>query len=589
MPDSRIVKSQRLWWKEALVYQIYPASFRDTNEDGHGDVRGITNSLEYLKTLGVDVIWISPIYKSPQVDMGYDISDYKDIDPKYGTLEDVDELIAQLGQRDMKLMMDLVVNHTSDQHPWFLESRSSAGSLKRSWYIWKKGKKDKEGILHPPNNWCRTLDTTESAWEWDERTQEYYLSIFSAGQPDLNWESLDVRAAVHDVMRFWLDRGVCGFRMDVIDHISKVQSFPDAKATIAGQFYQPGDEFFANGPRLDEFLHEMRKVLDEYDTITVGEMPFVNSEEEIIRTVGLQGSLNMIFLFELLNVDNQPGGSKWSYQEWTASDMARIHQHTQRLMIEKDGWNAIFCENHDSPRAISRFADDSDEWREYAAKMLCTKHTTLGGTEYIYQGEELGMRNIPADWPIAEYKDIETQKYWEAANKQYANNYRKLEYVQKLIQLKARDHTRTPMQWDASSNAGFCKEGVKPWMRINDDYPHVNVEAQLRDPQSVLSYWKRCIEFRKSNKDVFVYGGFEILDSENKDVVAFLRFSAEECWITITNFSGKYLEWSGFGDVEVEEWVIGNYPLETHHDGSGRAISLKPWEGVIGKCMGLKR
>lgn len=284
----------------------------------------------------------------------------------------------------------------------------------RDWYIWKKGRKDKEGKSLPPNNWCRTLDTTESAWEWDEKTQEYYLSIFSAEQPDLNWESVDVRAAVHDVMRFWLNRGVCGFRLDVIDHISKVQSFPDAQPSIAGQYFQPGGEFFANGPRLDEFLHEMRQVLDEYDTITVGEMPFVNSEEEIIRTVGLQGSLNMIFLFELLNVDNQPGRSKWSYQEWTASDMARIHEHTQRLMIAKDGWNAIFCENHDSPRAISRFADDSDEWRVYAAKMLCTKHTTLGGTEYIYQGEELGMRNIPAGWPIEEYKDIETQKYWKA-------------------------------------------------------------------------------------------------------------------------------------------------------------------------------
>lgn len=258
------------------------------------------------------------------------------------------------------------------------------------------------------------MDTTESAWEWDEKSQEYYLSIFSREQPDLNWESEEVREAVHDIMRFWLDRGVSGFRMDVIDHISKVQSFPDAKTAIPGQYFQPGGEFFANGPRMDEFLHEMRQVLDEYDTITVGEMPFINDEDEIIRTVGLQGSLNMIFLFELLNLDNQPGHSKWSYQEWSASDMARIHERTQLLMIEKDGWNAIFCENHDSPRSISRFADDSDEWRETAAKMLCTKHTTLGGTEYIYQGEELGMRNIPPDWPISEYKDIETQRYWKA-------------------------------------------------------------------------------------------------------------------------------------------------------------------------------
>ncbi|KAH6641956.1 alpha-glucosidase [Boeremia exigua] len=576
MAKPGVVKSKRLWWKESVVYQIYPASFRDTNHDGHGDVRGITESLNYLKTLGV--------YKSPQIDMGYDISDYKDIDPKYGTLADVDELISELRQRDMKLMMDLVVNHTSDQHDWFLESRSGTNSLKRDWYIWRKGKKDLDGNIHPPNNWCRTLDTTESAWEWDQKSQEYYLSIFSREQPDLNWESEDVREAVHDIMRFWLDRGVSGFRMDVIDHISKVQSFPDAKTVIPGQDYQPGGEYFANGPRMDEFLHEMRQVLDNYDTITVGEMPFINDEDEIIRTVGLQGSLNMIFLFELLNLDNQPGHSKWSYQEWSASDMARIHERTQLLMIEKDGWNAIFCENHDSPRSISRFADDSDEWREKAAKMICTKHTTLGGTEYIYQGEELGMRNIPPDWPITEYKDIETQRYWRAASHQYANNYRKLDYARRLIQLKARDHTRTPMQWDASSNAGFCKEGVKPWMRVNDDYHYVNVQAQAENPQSVLSYWKRCIELRKTHKDVFVYGGFEILDSKNKDVVAFRRFSAEESWITITNFTGNHLEWSGFGNHTVKEWIIGNYPLSDHRIGAGHTIDLKPWEGTIGKC-----
>ncbi|CAE6996707.1 hypothetical protein P3342_000429 [Pyrenophora teres f. teres] len=585
MSKLDVVKTERLWWKESVVYQIYPASFRDTNDDGHGDVRGIVEALDYLKNLGVDVIWLSPIYKSPQIDMGYDISDYKDIDPKYGTLADVDELIAKLGQRDMKLMMDLVVNHTSNQHPWFLESRSSTDNPKRDWYIWKKGKVDKDGKLGPPNNWCRILDTTESAWNWDENRQEYFLSLFSPEQPDLNWECTDVRAAVHDVIRFWLDRGVRGFRMDVIDHISKVQDFPDAEDTIPGQRLQPGNVFYANGPRLNEYLHEIRQVLNEYDTITVGEMPFINDEDEIIHTVGIQGSLNMLFLFKLLNMDNQPGRSKWSYQEWDATDIARIHERTQRLMIDRDGWNAIFCENHDTPRSVSRFADDSEEWRDYAAKMLCTKHTTLGGTEYIYQGEELGMRNIPADWPITEYKDIETQNYWKAASKQYANNWRKLEYAQKMIQLKARDHTRTPMQWDSTPNAGFCKENVKPWMRVNDDYPRINVLAQLDNPLSVFSYWKQCLSFRKKHKDVFVYGGFEILDPQNRDVVAFRRFSEDECYVTVTNFTGKYLEWSGLGNYKVEEWVIGNHPLGPHNDNPGSStLSLRPWEGIIGRC-----
>ncbi|KAM3071675.1 hypothetical protein ACMFMG_009547 [Clarireedia jacksonii] len=576
MPGLEVIKSEQVWWKESVVYQIYPASFRDTNGDGHGDVRGITEALDYLKTLGV--------YKSPQVDMGYDVSDYKDIDPKYGTLADVDELIAQLKERNMKLMMDLVVNHTSNQHSWFLESRSSTNNPKRDWYIWKKGRVNKDGKIDPPNNWCRTLDTTQPAWGWDEKTQEYYLSLFSPEQPDLNWENTDVRAAVHDIVRFWLDRGVGGFRMDVIDHISKVQTFPDAKNSIPGQLLQPGNEFFANGPRLYEFLGEIRKVLNEYDTITVGEMPFINNEDEIIRTVGIQGPLNMIFLFTLLNMDNQPGRSKWSYQEWDATDMARVHERTQRLMIDRDGWNAVFCENHDTPRGVSRFADDSEQWREYAAKMLCTKHTTLGGTEYIYQGEELGMRNIPPDWPITEYKDIETQNYWKAASKQYANNWRKLEYARKMIQFKARDHTRTPMQWDSSPNAGFCKEGVTPWMKVNDDYPRVNVLAQLDNPRSVFSYWKRCLEFRKEHKEVFVYGGFEILDKQNRDVVAFRRFSKDESYVTVTNFTGKYLEWSGLGDHKVEDWVIGNYPLDAYNNKQGRTLSLRPWEGIIGRC-----
>ncbi|CAD0111483.1 unnamed protein product [Aureobasidium uvarum] len=472
--------------------------------------------------------------------MGYDISDYMDIDGRYGSLIDVDELIAQLKKRDMKLMMDLVVNHTSDQ---------------RGWYFWKKGKIDTDGKRLPPNNWCRILDTTKSAWQWDEETQEYYLSLFSPEQPDLNWDNPNVRAAVHDILRFWLNRGVCGFRMDVIDHISKVQSFPDADRTIPGQYCQPGNAYYANGPRLHEFLHEMKAVLDEYDTITVGEMPFVNDEDEIIRTVGMQGSLNMIFLFKILNMDNEPGQSKWSYHEWDATDMKRIHDQTQRLMIERGGWNAIFTENHDGPRSISRFADDSDQWRDFAAKMLCTKSITLGGTEYIYQGQELGMRNIPSDWSIDEYKDVESQSYWRA----------------------------TPMQWSAAPNAGFSKSHVKPWMRVNDDYPNVNVVRQLADPDSVLSYWKRCLKFRREHKEVFIYGGFEILDPEDKDVVAFRRFSEHESFVTVTNFTGKHLKWSGLGEIKIKEWVIGNYELESHNESPGKIVKLRPWEGIIGR------
>ncbi|KAI0163953.1 alpha-glucosidase [Xylariaceae sp. FL1272] len=578
MPENASSYGERRWWKESIVYQIYPASFQDSNDDGFGDIKGITQRVGYLHNLGANVIWLSPIYKSPQVDMGYDISDYKDIDPKYGTLGDIDELIAKLREHDMKLMMDLV-------HPWFLESRSSPDSPKRGWYFWRKGRITKDGKHLPPNNWCGILDTTQSAWHWDEKTQEYYLALFSAEQPDLNWDNDDVRAAVHDILRFWLSRGVGGFRMDVIDHISKVQSLDDAKKTIPGQYFQPGNEFYANGPRLHEFLGEMRKVIDEYDTITVGEMPFINDEDEIIRTVGMQGALNMVFLFKLLCLDNEPGQSKWSYHEWDATEMKRIHERTQRLMIDRNGWNAIFTENHDSPRSISRFADDSDEWRHYAAKMLCTKSCTLGGTVYIYQGQEIGMRNIPDSWSMKQYKDIETQRYWQAAKKQYANNWRKQDYARKLIGLKARDHTRTPMQWDNSANAGFCSEDTKPWMRVNDDYPLVNVERQKDDPESVMSYWQRCLKFRQDHKDVIIYGDFEIIDPEDKDIVSFRRFTDKESFVTITNFTGKELEWTGLGDIKVKEWVIGNYPLDHHNKSKDdKVVKLRPWEGVIGKC-----
>ncbi|KAH9909324.1 alpha-glucosidase [Xylariomycetidae sp. FL2044] len=581
MPKAGVDDSERKWWKESVVYQIYPASFQDTNDDGYGDIKGITKRLDYLKDLGV--------YKSPQIDMGYDIADYKDVDPMYGTLEHVDELIAKLRDRDMKLMMDLVVNHTSDQHPWFLESRSSKDNPKRPWYFWRKGRTTPDGKRLPPNNWCRILDTTQSAWQWDEHTQEYYLSLFSPQQPDLNWDHDEVPEAVHDILRFWLERGVCGFRMDVIDHISKDQSLPDAKKSIPGQYYQPGNEFYANGPRLYEFLHDMRKVLDEYDTITVGEMPFINDEDEIIRTVGMQGPLDMVFLFKLLSLDNEPGQSKWSYHEWDATDMKRIHERTQRLMIDHRGWNAVFTENHDSPRSISRFADDSDEWRGYAAKMLCTKAISLGGTEYVYQGQELGMRNLPEDWPIDEYKDIESQQYWTAAQKQYANNHRKIDYARKLLQLKARDHSRSPMQWDPTANAGFTSSHTKPWMRVNDDFPYINAAKQQKDPESVWSYWKRLLEFRKEHKDVFIYGDFAVIDPEDKDVVSFRRFSDSDTYVTVTNFTGKNLQWAGLGDIRVKEWIVGNYPLEAHnaalgHSEKGDIVTLRPWEGLIGKC-----
>ncbi|KAF2473650.1 alpha-glucosidase-like protein maltase [Lindgomyces ingoldianus] len=562
------------WWKEAVVYQIYPASFLDTNGDGWGDVPGITKKLDYLKDLGVDVIWVSPIYKSPQADMGYDIADYEDIDPIYGTLADVDNLIQEIKKRGMKLLMDLVVNHTSDQHSWFLSSRSSKSSPKRDWYIWKPPKYDSAGNRIPPNNWAMILGEANSAWTWDSTTQEYYLSLFTSEQPDLNWENPSVRTAVHNILRFWLDRGASGFRMDVINLISKVQSFPDAPVSVPTHTYQPGDKFYANGPRLHEYLREInREVLAKYDTLTVGEMPFVRDDDEILRVVGAtSNSLNMIFAFDL-----------------DARDIGKIVNRLQRLMIERDGWNAVFCENHDQPRSVSRYTDDSDEWREYGAKLLCLMQTTLSGTLYVYQGEEIGMRNVPAEWMPEEYKDIESVNFWKKCNEMYPGNEEKLALARKILQKKARDNARTPVQWDASPHAGFTLPSSTSWMRVNDDYKTINAAAQLGNPSptpgtlSVHAFWKRALVNRKNNKNVFVYGDFELLDPDHAQVVAYKRWGADEAFVTVLNFSRENVSWKGIGRFKVKKWVAGNY------DESGlekkeisESVTLRPWEGLLG-------
>jgi oligo-1,6-glucosidase len=422
------------WWKEACVFQIYPASFQSTGAGsvpGWGDIKGITSRLDYLKHLGIDVLWVSPIFKSPQADMGYDISDYKDIDPRYGTLDDVDELIAGLKKRGMKLVMDLVVNHTSDQHDFFVESRSSKQNPKRDWYHWQPAKYDKDGNRQPPNNWAMILGEANSAWTWDETTNMYYLSLFTAEQPDLNWENPAVREAVHDVLRFWLERGASGYRMDVINHISKVPGYPDAPIQSPNSKYQPGYKMYCNGPRMHEYLHSMYKdVISKYDAMTVGEMPFVNDVDDIIKAVGAdREELNEIFIFDIVNVDNDETGFRMTLRDIDVAEIREITNKWQRTMIERNGWNSVFIENHganhprnayrqgltmetDNPRSVSRYTDDNEKYRDLGAKLLCLMQTTLGGTLYVYQGEELGMKNMPIEYGPEEYLDIESQNYW---------------------------------------------------------------------------------------------------------------------------------------------------------------------------------
>ncbi|MCJ1227789.1 hypothetical protein MMC12_004448 [Toensbergia leucococca] len=574
---------QHRWWKESVIYQIYPSSFLDSNGDGWGDVKGITSKLDYLKKLGVDI--------SPQADMGYDIADYKAIDPIYGTIQDVDDLIAELKQRDMKLMMDLVVNHTSDQHAWFLESRSSLDNPKRSWYIWKKPKRDSAGKPLPPNNWSQILGEANSAWTYDEKTDEYYLSLFTPEQPDLNWENPEVRAAVHDVMDFWLARGACGYRMDVINLISKVQSFPDAEPVLGKEHkYHPGRKYYVNGPRMHEYLQEInQKVLTKHNAITVGEMPGVSDIDEVLRSVGSKsGELNMIFIFDVVDIDNVPGSVRMTLHKWNVKELRRIQTKWQRAMIERDGWNSVFLENHDNPRSVSRYTDDSDVYRDYGAKLLSLMQTTLAGTIFVYQGEELGMRNVPKEWDPEEYKDIESINFWKKSKALYSVNSQKMSEAQEVLIKKARDHARTPMQWDDGPNAGFCAESVKPWMRVNDDYKQVNAEKQVAaagsDDLSVWQFWQRGLANRKVHKDVFVYGDFQSVGVDSDDVFAYTR-TGESGWsgLVVLNFSGKNVEWAIPAESKVQVWVVGNYKGKPEKGLEG-VIELRPWEGILGRC-----
>ena len=481
------------------------------------------------------------------------------------------------------------------QHPWFLESRSSLDNPKRSWYIWKKPRRAPDGSPLPPNNWAQILGEANSAWTYDKKTDEYYLSLFTPEQPDLNWENDDVRAAIWDIMHFWLRRGVCGYRMDVINLISKDQRFPDADPVLGPDAkFHPGSKYYVNGPRLHEFLKQMnREVLSKYDAITVGEMPGVSDIDEVLRSVGSKaGELNMIFIFDIVDIDNEPGKVRFTLHPWSVKDVRRILSKWQRAMIERDGWNSVFLENHDNPRSVSRYCDDSDQWREYGAKMLALMQTTLAGTLYVYQGEELGMRNVPKSWSIEEeYKDVEAVNYWKKSKKLYGDDPEKLAKAREVLERKARDHSRTPVQWGAGPNAGFCDDGVKPWMRVNDDYREVNAQRQLvdegesGDSMSVFHFWQRGLANRKAHKDVFVYGDFHGVGPDSEHVFAYVRTGEEGGkWLIVLNFTGGEAQWLIPDDIMMEGWMAGNYTNGKPDKQLSGNIVLKPWEGILGKC-----
>ncbi|MET3847754.1 alpha-glucosidase [Paenibacillus sp. OAE614] len=550
---------ERTWWKEAVVYQIYPRSFKDSDGDGVGDIQGIVSKLDYLQELGVDVIWLSPVYKSPNDDNGYDISDYFEIMDEFGTMQDWTQLLDGLHERGMKLLMDLVVNHTSDEHAWFAESRSSRDNPYRDYYIWRLGK----GGNMPPNNWRSFF--SGSAWKYDDTTGEYYLHLFSKKQPDLNWDNPKLRQSVYEMMTFWLDKGVDGFRMDVINLISKVPGLPDDGEDGLGD----GSPYFMNGPHVHDYLREMNEqVLSKYDVMTVGETPGVSVEEALKYTGADRKELQMVFQFEHMDVD-AGDGDKWTVVPWTLQKLRGV-LHKWQTGLAEDGWNSLYLNNHDQPRMVSRFGNDG-KYRIPSAKMLATLLHTLKGTPYIYQGEELGMTNIQFN-SIEDYRDIEILNMYE---ERVTQGNADPGTIMEAIHAKGRDNARTPMQWNDGPNAGFTTG--TPWIRINPNYKEINAEASMSDPDSVFHYYQRLIALRKQNP-VMVYGDYQLLLQDNEQIYAYTRTLGEVIWLIALNFSesAAILELDDRYSGMKRELIIGNYP----EDGM-EPERLRPYEARV--------
>ncbi|POS86920.1 glycoside hydrolase [Erysiphe pulchra] len=562
----------RAWWKESSVYQIYPASFKDSNNDGLGDIPGIISKLDYIKSLGIDIVWTCPIFASPQVDYGYDISNYKDIYPPYGTLADVDELIKGCHDRGMKILMDLVVNHTSDQHVWFQESKKSKSNEYRDFYMWRKPKYNINGERQPPNNWAAAWGG--SAWKYDETTDEYYLHLFAPEQPDLNWENPKVRNAVHDIIHFWLKRGADGFRMDVINFISKVPELPDAEVVHPHTPWQPGQKYFACGPRLHEYLNAIGKILKEYNAFSVGEMPFVDDPKEIIKAVASdRDELKMIFHFEIVDMDLGDLG-KFYPRQWKMSKLKSIVNKWQKFMIDNKGWNANYLENHDQSRSISRWGSDALEHRVVCAKMFATFLALQSGTVFIYQGQEIGMINIPKERDISEYRDIETLNAWNDMMRDYPDDKELHRITMEEIQKKSRDNARTPMQWDKSKFAGFSTK--TPWQRENESYLTINAASQVGVKDSVFEHWASLLRLRKKYVDLLIYGDFEMVDNENEDVFAYLRKFENQKVLIVANFRSQEISWKipdGL-DLQKDKILISNYEISLN----GELLNLRPFE-----------
>ena len=555
---------EKRWWKESVVYQIYPRSFCDSNGDGIGDLNGITSKLDYLKELGVDVIWLSPVYKSPNDDNGYDISDYQDIMDEFGTMEDFDRMLATAHEKGIKIMMDLVVNHTSDEHKWFIESRKSTDNPYRDYYIWRPAKED--GSL--PNNWGSCF--SGPAWEYDKTTDMYFLHLFSKKQPDLNWDNPAVRHEVFDMMNWWLEKGVDGFRMDVISLISKEQpELPDKEPGINGY---ATFNVSANGPHVHEYLQEMRqKALNNADTITVGECSGVTLEEAKKYARSDEKELNMVFQFEHMDVDSDEKAGKWTTRKMDLRDLKKILTRWQKG-LQDIAWNSLYWENHDQPRSVSRFGNDSDEYREISAKMLATCVHMMQGTPYVYQGEELGMTNCPFN-TLDNFRDLESINAFHELTEQGKMTE---EEMMAAIGYKGRDNARTPMQWDDSANAGFSGADATPWIMVNPNYTKINAKDQVSREDSVFKYYQKLIKLRHES-DLIVYGTYDLILDDDKDIYAYIRTLGDEKLIVYCNFSENTRE------VELpEEFTDGKILISNYNDAKvSEKITLRPYEAIV--------
>ena len=547
------------WWKEGIIYQIYPRSFFDSSGNGIGDLNGISKKLHYIKSLGVDMVWICPFYKSPNKDNGYDISDYKDISKIFGDLNTFDTLLKKMHSLGLKLIMDLVVNHTSDKHPWFKKARKSRESKFHDYYIWKDGEKDKK-----PNNWKSVF--SGSAWKWNEQTKEYFLHLYTKNQPDLNWENPTVRKEVYSIIDFWLSKGVDGIRMDVISLISKRLDFKNIPNNMI--FIDVMEKYYANGPRVHEYIKEMnKKVLSKYDIVTIGEGPGINLNNGLDYVNEDENELNMIFHFDHLTMDFGKEG-KYDPIPFDFIKFKKIFSNWDKL-FSKRGWNSIFLGNHDFSRIVSRFGNDN-EFHEESSKLLATLLMTLRGTPSLYQGDEIGMTNIDYN-NISFYDDVETINAWKEA----IDNKKNMKKFFEAIQKQSRDNARTPMQWDNKKNAGFSK--AKPWIKVNDNYKKINVKNQEKDLDSILNHYKLLIKLRKENSTL-VYGKYEDLDPMHTKIFSYQRWDENDVFIIHLNFSNCSVKINS-NEIKDYKLVISNYTF------AKKSYNLNPWEARIYKLI----